>query len=145
MKGDYGEHTNAPVWSGTRGCYHSDDVRGSGPVRRATAAETSGAIGRERAGRAQRHCVERRGNGCNRLTGPFTVKANKGLSFGDLAVTRMACPDTSEVEQRFHAALKGTSHWSIVKDRLELYGATGKPLAVFEKRTEKSAVKLTPA
>lgn len=30
------------------------------------------------------------------------------------------------------AALKGTSHWSIVKDRLEFYGATGKPLAVFE-------------
>ena len=49
------------------------------------------------------------------------------------------------LEQRFHAALKGTSHWSIVKDRLELYGATGKPLAVFEKRTEKSAVKFTPA
>jgi copper homeostasis protein (lipoprotein) len=84
-------------------------------------------------------------DGCNRLTGPFTVKANKGLAFGELAVTQMACPDTSAVEQRFHAALKGTSHWSIVKDRLELYGATGKPLAVLEKRTDKGAVKFTPA
>jgi para-nitrobenzyl esterase len=30
--------------------------------------------------------------------------------------------------------LTGTSRWSIVKGRLEFYGATGKPLAVFEQR-----------
>lgn len=72
-------------------------------------------------------------DGCNRLTGPYTVKAN-GITFGAIAGTRMACPKTDELATRFNAALKGTSHWSIVKDRLELYGATGKPLAVFEKR-----------
>lgn len=72
-------------------------------------------------------------DGCNRLTGPYTVKAN-GITFGAIAGTRMACPKTDELAARFNAALKGTSHWSIVKDRLEFYGATGKPLAVFEKR-----------
>ena len=46
----------------------------------------------------------------------------------------MACPKTDEIANRFHAALKGTSHWSIVKERLEFYGATDKPLAVFERR-----------
>jgi heat shock protein HslJ len=69
-------------------------------------------------------------DGCNRLTGPYTVKAN-GITFGTLAATQMACPKTDEIVQRFHAALKGTSHWSIINGRLEFYGATGKPLAVF--------------
>jgi heat shock protein HslJ len=69
-------------------------------------------------------------DGCNRLTGPYTVKAN-GITFGALAGTQMACPKADEITRRFRAALKGTSHWSIVNDRLELYGATGKPLAVF--------------
>ena len=72
-------------------------------------------------------------DGCNRLTGPYTVKAN-GLTFGQLAGTRMACPDNDDLAKRFQAALKGTSHWSIVSGRLEIYGATGKPLAVFERR-----------
>ena len=52
---------------------------------------------------------------------------------GRFAATQMACPDTADVERRFQSALKGTSHWRIVGDRLELYGATGKPLAVFER------------
>jgi putative lipoprotein len=72
-------------------------------------------------------------DGCNRLTGPYTVKAN-GITFGLIAATQMACPDTGELADRFRAALKGTSHWRIVKGQLEFYGATGKPLAVFERR-----------
>ena len=40
-------------------------------------------------------------------------------------------PDTADVERRFRGALRGTSHWKIVRGRLELFGATGKPLAVF--------------
>ena len=72
-------------------------------------------------------------DGCNLLAGPYTVKENR-ITFGQLAGTLMACPKTDEIANRFRAALKGTSGWSIVKDRLEFYGATGKPLAVFERR-----------
>jgi heat shock protein HslJ len=72
-------------------------------------------------------------DGCNRLTGPYTVKDN-GVTFGQIAGTLMACPNTEEVARRFQAALQGTSHWSLVGGRLELYGATGKPLAIFERR-----------
>lgn len=72
-------------------------------------------------------------DGCNRLTGSYMVKAN-GITFGQLAGTQMACPNTDEIAGRFRAALKGTSHWSLVNQRLEFYGATGKPLAVFERR-----------
>ena len=72
-------------------------------------------------------------DGCNRLAGSYTVKAN-GITFGQLAGTQMFCAKTAETASRFQAALTGTSRWSIVAGRLEFYGATGKPLAVFERR-----------
>ena len=75
-------------------------------------------------------------DGCNRVTGQYTVKDN-GLTFGPIAGTMMACLKTDEISKRFRAALKGTSRWAIVNDRLELYGATGKPLAVFVRREPK--------
>jgi len=73
-------------------------------------------------------------DGCNRLTGRYTVTGANGVSFGEMASTRMACPGSDELAQQFLAALKGTSHWNVVKDRLEISGATGKALAVFERR-----------
>ena len=77
-------------------------------------------------------------DGCNRLTGPYTLK-DKGITFGQIAATQMACPKTDEIARQFRAALKGTSHWSIVNGRLEFYGATGKPLAAFERRPAAAA------
>jgi heat shock protein HslJ len=71
-------------------------------------------------------------DGCNRLTGSYTLKGN-GITFGEIAGTLMACPKTDELTNRFRAALKGTSHWRMVEGRLQFYGATGKPLAVFER------------
>lgn len=72
-------------------------------------------------------------DGCNRLAGPYTIKG-EAITLGQLAGTQMACLDTDEIAGRFRTALKGTAHWRIVTDRLEFYGATGKPLAVFERR-----------
>ena len=82
-------------------------------------------------------------DGCNRLIGPYEVKGN-GLVFGVIAGTQMACPRTDELARRFRAALKGTSHWSIVDGRLAFYGATGKPLLVFVRRPG-SGVAATPS
>ena len=73
-------------------------------------------------------------DGCNRLTGSYSVKG-EAITFGQLASTQMACPGTEETVRRFRGALKGTSHWRITAGRLEFYGATGKALAVFERRT----------
>lgn len=72
-------------------------------------------------------------DGCNQVMGSYSVDGNR-IGFGPLAGTRMACPGTEDVVNRFHAALKGTGHWDIRDGRLELFGATGKPLAVFEPR-----------
>ena len=74
-------------------------------------------------------------DGCNRLTGPYTSTGN-GLSFGALVGTMMACPKVGDLPQRVRRALEGTSHYSIVDGRLELLGATGKPLAVLERQAE---------
>ena len=71
-------------------------------------------------------------DGCNRFTGPYAVKKDR-VTIGQLAATRMFCPQSDEMARRFQAALKGTSRWKIVAGRLEFYGATGKPLAVFER------------
>ena len=72
-------------------------------------------------------------DGCNRLTGSYAIKG-EGISFGEIASTQMACPDSEDISRRFRGALKGTSHWRITDGRLEFYGATGKPLAVFVRR-----------
>jgi heat shock protein HslJ len=73
-------------------------------------------------------------DGCNRLTGSYTLKG-QGITFGPAAGTQMACPDTAEVERRFRGALQGTGHWSLVGGQLHFFGATGKPLAVFDRAT----------
>lgn len=72
-------------------------------------------------------------DGCNRVMSSYAVEGNR-ITFGPVAGTRMACPGTEEVVNRFHAALKGTGHWDIRDGRLEFFGATGKPLAVLERR-----------
>ncbi len=51
----------------------------------------------------------------------------------------MACQKTEEITRRFRAALSGTSHWRIAEGRLEFFDATGKPLAVFERREATSS------
>lgn len=72
-------------------------------------------------------------DGCNRLTGSYTVKG-EALTFGQIASTQMACPGMEDVARRFQGALKGTSRWRLAAGRLEFYGATGKPLALFDRR-----------
>jgi heat shock protein HslJ len=72
-------------------------------------------------------------DGCNRITGSYTVNGN-WLEFGPFAGTQMFCQNTEKVTRRFQEALKGCIRWSILAGRLQLYGPTGKPLAVFERR-----------
>ncbi len=72
-------------------------------------------------------------DGCNRIGGRYTQQGN-ALTFSGVMGTRMACPDTQDLSRRFQNALTGTSHLSVVEGRLQLLGATGKPLAVFERR-----------
>jgi heat shock protein HslJ/quercetin dioxygenase-like cupin family protein len=72
-------------------------------------------------------------DGCNRVSANYTLNGER-ITFGPMIATRMACPDPDDIQRRFAAALDGTSGWRIAGGRLEFYGATGKPLAIFAVR-----------
>ncbi|MGH9257594.1 MAG: META domain-containing protein [Vicinamibacterales bacterium] len=70
-------------------------------------------------------------DGCNRVAGSYELNGD-AITFGQMAPTRMACPDTSETERAFHDVLTRASRWRILGDRLELFDAAGTRLARFE-------------
>jgi heat shock protein HslJ len=74
-------------------------------------------------------------DGCNRVTGTYTLDGD-GVTFGQAAATRMACADSTAVEQAFHAAMKSASRWRITGERLDLLDAAGTRVAVFEARAQ---------
>jgi heat shock protein HslJ len=70
--------------------------------------------------------------GCNRMMGSYTLQGN-ALHFGQLATTRMACPDgVGQNEAAFLKALEAAAQWSIQGETLELRDSQGARLAVFE-------------
>lgn len=70
--------------------------------------------------------------GCNRLIGGYELDGNR-LTFQQLALTRMACPDM-KYENAFAKALEATATWTISGAHLELSDAGGTMLARFESR-----------
>jgi putative lipoprotein len=69
-------------------------------------------------------------DGCNRMTGSYELKGDV-VTFGQMVGTQMACLNTGEIERAFRDALKGASRLMIAGDRLELFDASGKPVAAF--------------
>ena len=74
-------------------------------------------------------------DGCNKVSGTYTVKADE-LTFGPIVSTQMACSDTAGIERAFQAALRNTTRWQIAGDRLELLDAAGMVLAAFHGRAQ---------
>jgi len=72
-------------------------------------------------------------DGCNRVRAAYTL-AGARIRFGQMAVTRMACPGTESLAGRFEAALKNTVRWQLAGQRLQLYGADDALLVAFEAR-----------
>lgn len=70
--------------------------------------------------------------GCNRLIGSYELDGTR-LSFKQLALTRMACPDV-QYENAFARALENTASWKVSGAHLELSDAAGTMLARFESR-----------
>lgn len=70
--------------------------------------------------------------GCNRLIGSYELDGAR-LTFKQLALTRMACPDM-KYEGAFARALAATTSWKISGAHLELSDAAGTMLARFESR-----------
>ena len=80
--------------------------------------------------------LERRVHGltaCNRFSGTYTLDGER-LTFGPLAVTRMACVDGPPIELRYLRALGDTVSWRISGRDLELFDKTEEKIARFEAR-----------
>jgi heat shock protein HslJ len=71
--------------------------------------------------------------GCNRLIGGYELEGER-LAFGQLATTRMACPQGMETEDAFLVALEKVKTWRILGQYLEVYDAAGNLLVRFEAR-----------
>ncbi len=62
--------------------------------------------------------------GCNSFSGSFAL-TGASLTFGPLAMTRMACAEGDELESRYTMALERTTEWKLTSKGLELrMGAT---------------------
>jgi heat shock protein HslJ len=70
---------------------------------------------------------------CNRIMGEYQSDANGRLSIKTpLATTRMACVErVDEISRAVHKALKETSVYAFVSEKLELRNAQGTVLAVY--------------
>jgi heat shock protein HslJ len=77
-------------------------------------------------------------DGCNRMSGTYELKGD-AIKFGQMMGTLMACPNTGDVDRLFREALASASRLSVVGDRLELFDASGKRVALFAGRTQGSA------
>lgn len=57
--------------------------------------------------------------GCNQFSGSYTLSGSS-LSFGPLAMTRMACAQGGELESRYTMALGRVTEWKMTSTGLEL-------------------------
>ena len=57
--------------------------------------------------------------GCNRFSGTYELAGDQ-LSFGPLAMTRMACTEGMDLEQRFSKVLQATKNYRVSATGLEL-------------------------
>jgi heat shock protein HslJ len=69
-------------------------------------------------------------DGCNTMTGSYELKAD-AVSFSQLAGTRTACLNSSEIERAFRDALRSAARLVKTGNRLELFNASGRRLAAF--------------
>jgi copper homeostasis protein (lipoprotein) len=68
--------------------------------------------------------------GCNRLGGAYRIEGSS-LSFGELATTRMACPDL-DTEHAFLDALDNVARWKLEDNQLVLLNERNEPLLQLE-------------
>tara|TARA_R100001143_G_scaffold63604_1_gene73779 strand:- start:39474 stop:40160 length:687 start_codon:yes stop_codon:yes gene_type:complete len=57
--------------------------------------------------------------GCNQFNGNYEIKSDNGISFDDIASTKMAC-DQMEIENKFFNALEEANTYTLTHDTLSL-------------------------
>lgn len=74
-------------------------------------------------------------DGCNRMSGGYELKGD-AIKFDRMMGTLMGCPNAGDVDRAFREALTSASRASVVGDRLELFDAAGKRVALFAAQAE---------
>jgi heat shock protein HslJ len=69
-------------------------------------------------------------DGCNRIAGKYELK-DTGVTFGEMAATRMACIDAGGIDVAFRDALKSARRLAVAGDRLELMDSADRRVAIF--------------
>ncbi|MGK7294598.1 MAG: META domain-containing protein, partial [Candidatus Wenzhouxiangella sp. M2_3B_020] len=70
-------------------------------------------------------------DGCNQLRAGYAIDGDT-IGFGEIATTRMACPQGEEQARQFRTALDRVSRYRVVGSHLELFNEAGEMLARFE-------------
>ena len=82
-------------------------------------------------------------DGCNRIAGSYELKGDV-VRFSPGTATQKACIDIGDLDAAVRAALKGATRLTIAGDRLNLLDASGRQLAVFSARTQRSQSSTSP-
>jgi len=69
--------------------------------------------------------------GCNNMMGSYVMPSAFGLSFSNVAMTKMACPNM-DVESRFSKALTETDQYTLKDNIMKLHKGKATVLATFE-------------
>ncbi len=71
-------------------------------------------------------------SGCNTFMGTYKLEEGNRISFLQMAATRMACPDTLEIESKVLSVFETADNYTIEDGKLSLNKAKRAPLAVFK-------------
>lgn len=69
--------------------------------------------------------------GCNTIAGNYAMPSSETLSFSEVIMTRMACPDIT-LESAFSVMLEEVTRYKLDKETLTLFGEGKKVLSKFE-------------
>ena len=72
---------------------------------------------------------------CNRMNGTYTLEKGK-ITFGAIAVTKMLCFDTSELESKYLKALSEVQFWECKQGKLYFLNNKKETVIVFEEKNK---------
>jgi heat shock protein HslJ len=70
---------------------------------------------------------------CNRMNGAYTMEKEK-ISFGPIAVTKMLCFETQEVESKYLKLLSEVKLWEYEQGKLHFFNDKKQIIIVFEEK-----------
>jgi heat shock protein HslJ len=68
---------------------------------------------------------------CNRMNGTYTMEKEK-ISFGSIAVTKMLCFETQDIETKYLKALTEVAFWKYEQNKLYFMNTQKQIIIVFE-------------